>query len=64
VKMIERQRVKQAAADAAKKLEDATKDAEETASGGDRSLGRVREEGLRLFAGFCSTTVVGRACCT
>ena len=31
VKMLERQRVQQAAADAAKKLEDATKKAEETA---------------------------------
>ena len=41
VKVLERQRVQQAASDAAKKLEDATKEAEETAKlEGSRSLTR------------------------
>jgi hypothetical protein len=57
VKMLERQRVQQAAADAAKKLADAAGRCNK-GSGGDSD---ALEERVSLFARFCSNRIGGRA---
>jgi hypothetical protein len=73
VKVLERQRVQKAetdaiavadaAADVAKKLADATKEAEETATGAAAAAGQSAPEESQ-FSLSGSTAVGGRACCT
>jgi hypothetical protein len=62
VQMLECKMVQQAAADAAKKLADATKEAEQTATAALAAAALSAPE--ELFARFCSNGVGGRVCCT